>query len=132
MFKKLKTNIKNKIKEWLGITELNVKLNAYKESNNLYAKYLKNEISNNSEAITSIHRTLENVIHIGTDVRPNQYDAHSWAVVCVEGKMNLVKFIDLRNQDGREILQFLKRYEAGRHCIDAPCSGVFYDGLFKF
>jgi len=100
--------------------------------------YLRNLINNNvndishcQESVNILHNTIENIVHIGTDVyKSNQ--GHSWAIVCVEGKMNLVKFVDLNRQDGREVLDFLKRYEAGRHCIDTPYKEMFYDGLFKF
>jgi hypothetical protein len=94
-------------------------------------KYLNKEVSHFNGSIDAIHRTVENVVHIGTDVyQSNQ--GHSWAVVCVEGKMNLVKFVPLDRRDARDILDFLKRFEAGRHCIDTPYKEIFYDGLFKF
>lgn len=56
----------------------------------------------------------------------------SWAVICVEGNINIVKFIDLDTKDARDVLDFLKHFEAGRHCIDVPYKEMFYDGLFKF
>jgi len=90
-----------------------------------------NDISHCQESVNILHNTIENVVHIGTDVyKPNQ--GHSWAIICIEGKMNIVKFIDLERRDAIDVMQFLKRYEAGRHCIDTPYKEFFYDGLFKF
>lgn len=96
-------------------------------------KELKNEISHFQESVNTLHNTVENVVHIGTDVRqyPDNH-SHSWAVVCVEGKMNIVKFVDLDRKDAREIFDFLKHFEAGRHCVDAVPNRYFYEGLFKF
>jgi hypothetical protein len=76
---------------------------------------------------------VENVVYIGTDVvqHPNNYN-HSWAVICIEGNMNIVKFVDLDRKNAREILDFIKHFEAGRHCVDSPYKQMFYDGLFKF
>jgi hypothetical protein len=113
--------------------------NSFRELNNLaYSlnnntrKELKNDISYCQQGVNTLHNTVENVVHIGTDVYRQPDQGHSWAVVCVEGKMNIVKFVDLDRKDGRYILDFLKQFEAGRHCVDAPFKEFFYDGLFKF
>jgi len=91
-----------------------------------------NDISHCQDSISVLHNTIENVVHIGTDVHHNGR-THSWAVVCIEGKMNIVKFVDLERQDARGILEYLKHFEAGRHCIDTPYKEMFLDGgLFKF
>jgi len=80
-----------------------------------------------------LHNTIENVVHIGTDVRENYSNReHSWAVICIEGKINIVKFIELDRKDGREILNFLKHFEAGRHCIDTPRQELFINSMYKF
>lgn len=92
---------------------------------------LKTDISHFQESVNTLHRTVENVVHIGTDVRFNERE-HSWAVVCIEGKINIVKFVDLNRNDSRYVLDFLKQFEAGRHCVDTPHKELFYDGIFKF
>lgn len=98
--------------------------------NNNTRKDLGNQISYFQESVNTLHNTVENVVHIGTDVRVNER-GYSWAVVCIEGKMNIVKFIDLDRKNAREIFEFLKHFEAGRHCVDTPYKQMF-DGLFKF
>ena len=90
-------------------------------------KELKVDISHFQESVNTLHNTVENVVHIGTDVRENRGYGHSWAVICVEGKLNIVKFINLDRKDAREIFDFLKHFEAGRHCVDTPYKEMFYN-----
>jgi hypothetical protein len=78
-----------------------------------------------------LHNTIENICHIGTDVHYSK-TGRSWAVICIEGNLNIVKFIDLDRKCAQDILYFLKQFEAGKYCIDSPCNEIFYDGLFKF
>ena len=161
MFTKLKNKIRNKLMDWLGITLLediaiqNMKRlkeqmenkiefsntaleNMIKENKNIIEenknkiKELSEKVTYNYEAIEVLHNTIQNVVHIGTNVCPNPYSGGSWAVVCLEGKMNIVKFIDLNRGDIRHILDFLKQFEAGKHCIDAPYKEFFYNSMFKF
>jgi FtsZ-interacting cell division protein YlmF len=146
MFGKLKLKIKDKLIKFLEIDTIKRKFEHHESSNNTQYellttwinstyKDLKNEISHFQNSVNVLHDTVENVVHIGTDVkRPEyeKYDGHSWAVVCIEGKMNLVKFVDLGTSDARRVLDFLKQYEAGRHCIDTPNSQMFYLNMFKF
>ena len=120
-YKKLSNNYK----------KLNEDFESYKRINNYNIEKLNKDIFNNTSAINTLHTTIESVVHIGTDVRPYN-GGHSWAVVCIEGKMNIVKFVDLNNKYIRDILNFLKQFEAGRHCIDTPNSPIFYSELFKF
>lgn len=147
--KKFKNWLQIKLKDFLDIGNLesnfkdhetfnSIRFSDIEKDINKKSSYLRKLINNNAndishcqESVNILHNTIENVVHIGTDVyKSNQ--GHSWAVVCVEGKMNLVKFVDLNRQDGREVLDFLKRYEAGRHCIDTPYKEMFYEGFFKF
>jgi hypothetical protein len=147
----MKNWLKKKLRKWLDIDTLNSELSNLKgefSSHNkrnicdLHLLYdqisishqsLKEDISHFQQSVNTLHKTVENVVHIGTDVRNNINNReHSWAVICIEGKMNIVKFVELAREDGRYVLDFLKQFESGRHCIDAPCKEMFYDGLFKF
>ena len=105
-------------------------LNGWIDNNN---RNTRNDISHLQESIKILHNTVENVVHIGTDVREYNNDReHNWAVICVEGKVNIVKFVDLNRNDSRYVLDFLKQFEAGKHCIDTPRKELFYNGMFKF
>lgn len=92
---------------------------------------LHTNISHFQDSVNVLHNTVENVVHIGTNVDINKYN-HSWCVICIEGKINIVKFIDLDRGNVMEILSFLKRFEAGKHCIDTPYKEMFFEGMFKF
>lgn len=121
MYKILKEDI-NLIKE--KTDNINNNINSHKQ-------YINNSVKENEIAIRKIYNTVENIVNIGTDVH-RENSGHSWAVICIEGNMNIVKFIDLDRQNAREILDFLKHFEVGRHCIDTPYKEMFYNGLFKF
>jgi len=94
-------------------------------------KDLHSKVSDNKEDIDIIHNTIRNVVSVGADVVPNVMNAErSWAVVCIEGDYNIVKFIDLRGVDYRNILNFLKQYEGSRMVIDAP-TFTYFEEAFK-
>ena len=148
--KSFKNWLRIKLKEFLdiGVLESNFKdhetFNSIRFSDiesdaydkNSYLRKLINDNVNNishcQESVNILHNTIENVVHIGTDVTINPDYGRSWSVVCIEGKMNIVKFVDLDRRDGMEVLRFLKQFEAGKHCVDAPRKEFFYEGIFKF
>jgi len=146
---KFKNWLRFKLRDFLGVGDIESNFKDHETFNSIrfsdiesdihdkttYLRKLINEnakyISHFQNSVNVLHNTVENVVHIGTDVcKPDQ--GHSWAVVCIEGKMNIVKFVDLNRQDARGILEYLKHFEAGRHCIDTPYKEMFMEGLFKF
>lgn len=146
MFKKLKVKIRKQLRLYLGIKDLEQELIDYKKETNKnifnHERNLqwcseqfdihKKQISQFDDKVETIHNTVENIVHIGTDIK--QYSnnrEYSWAVICIEGKMNIVKFVDLDRNNAIDILHFLKQFEAGSYCIDTPCKGMFND-LWKF
>lgn len=141
---KFKLWLKSKLKSYLDIDENKQILDDYINENNKNIQAFKNSVrldinhfykrhQHNEEAIKILHNTIENVVHIGTDVRENYNNReHSWAVICIEGNINIVKFVELNRNDAREIMNFLKHFEGGSHCIDTPRKEMFYDGMFKF
>lgn len=143
---KIKTYIRNKLIRFLGIDKLNENFNNHIKNNiesfgeqastiyrvnTITRNDLTKQIQHFQESVNVLHNTVENVIHIGTDVRMDGYN-HSWAVICIEGKMNIVKFVDLGDRDARCVLDFLKRFEGGRHCVDTPSKGFLDNAIFKF
>lgn len=89
-------------------------------------RYLGNSISNVSKDCNIVKNTLRNVVSVGSDIERGN-DNRSWAVVCIEGNYNVVKFYDLHGQDYRTMLDFLKQFEGSRMCIDAPRGCMFED-----
>ena len=137
---------RKKAREFLGISDFENKVIKYMGANNVDIDDLHNEIDMNDHKLNQklnfeidgqdarievLHNTIENVVHIGTDVDVHQRE-HSWAVICIEGKTNIVKFVSLNRDNMMDIMRFLKQFEAGRHCIDTPYKQMFEDGLFKF
>ena len=45
---------------------------------------------------------------------------HSWAVVCIAGKPEYVKFIPLNYDTAKDVLRFLKQFEYSNKVIDSP------------
>ena len=116
-----------KLRKFLGVDDVESKITKlsrgmeYNQKSNIsYHDHLRDRINNHSDKINAIHKTLESVVDIGTDVCKSSYDSHSWAVVCIEGRVNMVKFVDLSGRDAHSVMDFLKQFEAGRHCIDSP------------
>lgn len=90
-----------------------------------------NAVRNNREDIDILHNTIKSVVSIGADVIPNRGNERSWAVICIEGNYNVVKFVDFHGADYRYIMDFLKQFEGSRMVIDAPNPRMF-ESSFKF
>lgn len=123
----IKLKIKRKLKSFLDIYSLedvvkenrrSVARDIYNHENNI--KWLQEQLADANEKIDALHKTVSSVVSIGADVTTPYDNRGSWAVICIEGNYNIVKFVDLRGQYGRDILQFLKQFETGRYVIDAP------------
>jgi len=95
------------------------------------SKDLYSKVSDNREDIEILHNTIKSVVSVGADVVPNQGNERSWAVICIEGNYNIVKFIDMRGTDYRYIMDFLKQFEGSRMVVDAPNPRMF-ESMFKF
>ena len=59
---------------------------------------------------------------------------HSWAVVCIAGKPEYVKFIPLSGADARTVIDFLKHLHYSKRIVDSPLGfrhmldDYFYEG----
>ena len=47
-------------------------------------------------------------------------DDHSWAVICIAGRPEYVKFLPLKHKDTMEIVRFLKQFQYSNKVIDSP------------
>lgn len=65
-----------------------------------------------------IQKLVTPLFDIGTDV--GFRDDHSWAVVCIKGKPEYVKFVPLEHRDAKEVMDFLKHYQRSNHIVDSP------------
>ena len=93
-------------------------------STNNDVSYVEQKLKLVQEELDIVKNTLRNIVSVGADVVPINRES-SWAVVCIEGNCNIVKFIDLKGKDFHYILNFLKQYEGSRMCIDAPPPNMF-------
>lgn len=125
---KLKNWIGLKLSEFLGIHDINNAIEYFARNTNRELNGIRRDVNTHSNKIDAIYTTLESVVHIGTDIDTRPYPNHSWAVVCIEGRVNMIKFVNLNNRDARGVMDFLKQFEAGRHCIDTP-NRYFMDNL---
>lgn len=139
MFKKLKSRLRLRLIKYLGIDNINVELNELKTNlDKCYAHtdYMhslnKRRITSYEDKFNSLHRTIQEVVKVGVDV--DYPTSHSWAVVCYNHTPNtsVVKFIPLYEYDGREITEFLKRFDAGSFKIDTPFKFIEEDLLYDW
>lgn len=70
---------------------------------------------------------MNSICDVGTDVGFKSSD-HSWAIICVHGKMDYVKFVDMSQADIRSIANFLKRFEYSNRVTDSPLG---YKNIFE-
>ena len=74
---------------------------------------------------------MNSICDVGTDVGFKSSD-HSWAVICVHGKMDYVKFVDMSHRDIQEIARFLKNFEYSNRVTDSPIhKNIFEDAIMR-
>lgn len=126
--------LKEKIKQWLFKDELD-KLNSKIKRLDSNYDWLKTVTANSvdmfnkakgdcndaTEICKQLQKTINNVCDVGVDVgfRDNY---HSWAVICVHGKTEFVKFMPFNQSDIYTIRKFLKQFEycKDRVRVDSP------------
>lgn len=64
------------------------------------------------------YTTLEKTLNLGVDIAIRDHD--SWAVICVQGRTDYVKFLKLPSNDIREIQLFLRKFQMANQIVDAP------------
>lgn len=135
MFNNLKNKLRVKVIDWLKLDRIDELTERIHKDELSYSKFvydMEKDLDEKGNQIEALNRTLQSVVSLGADVVRNEYKHNgSWAVVCIEGKHNIVKFINLYGADYRYILDFLKQFECSRRVIDAP-PGVMFEDKFVF
>jgi len=73
-----------------------------------------------NEGIEKANHLVSSMLDLGVDVHRGEENP-SWAVICISGKPEYVKFVSFSNKDGRHVLDFLKQFEnTNRRVVDAP------------
>lgn len=130
--------LKERIKKWLFYDEMKKLVSLEEAYESLYVTYeevkswyhaadrmytLSHEAKVNCEAsqkeLVECKKLLNQICDVGVDVGFTN-EEHSWAVVCVAGKPEYVKFIPLNNKDARSVINFLKQFQYSRYVIDSP------------
>lgn len=122
----MKSKITNWLKKTLGITKI--------EEENKYLRtqveFLQETHIKDLERISSLNNTIDkhnvqignllSLVEIGVDVNIERKRGRGWAVICLNGKSDYVKFVDLAEKDIRGIRDFISSYEGTKKTIDAP------------
>lgn len=110
---KLKDQIRNKLRTWLFETELKDL-----QKSTIQMEIARNQYSDAYRLVNDCHQLMNSIIDVGTDI--HLYDDHSWAVVCIKGHPEYVKFIPLSHKDARGVLDFLKHFKYSDRVVDSP------------
>ena len=137
---KLKEKLRNKLKKWLfadEIKRIQILETCYKDqidwckdradesyriSERARLSYQRSE-----KEVEECRKLLTQLVDIGVDVGFHT-EEHSWAVICIAGKQEYVKFLPLNSGDARDVLRFLKQFEYSRQVIDSP---IAFKGMLK-
>ena len=94
-------------------------------------QHLEKELFCYNSKLNKLNLTLKSVVNIGVDIDYYHKNEHSWAVVCIGGDMKVVKFMDLKRKDAREVMCILESFSCANHVVDSPPMYMF-DDIFKF
>lgn len=116
------------LEERLNKLEQNIlnSLEEYEASKNL-CNIARNNLNNSTKSLEDCRKTMNSICDVGVDIGFRSKD-HSWAVICVHGKVDYVKFVPMGHNDVMDITRFLKRYEYSNKIIDSPFA---YRGLIN-
>lgn len=110
-------DVESEVSRISGLSNQNKdKINSVRRSTNS----MRSQLDDTSKAMSDVYKTVESVVSLGADIQPNSHHDRSWAVICVEGKMNIVKFLPLDHRDARDMLQYLRRFKTSKSVIDTP------------
>lgn len=125
---KIKDKIRDKLRQWLFSEELSKFESAeqnYKDAEKLYNRSklwldgARNEYECYAKMANDCHHLMNSMMDVGIDVGFSS-DDHSWAVVCIKGHPEYVKFISLSHKDARDVMDFLKRFRYSNRVVDSP------------
>lgn len=120
--------ITNKLKAWLFKDELEQFEEAKNEYERLNGRLLesmrafimaKEAYSDAQKLAADSYKLVNSLMDVGVDIEYPP-DDHSWAVVCIKGRPEYVKFIPLDHKDIRDVMNFLKHFEYSNRVVDFP------------
>ena len=66
----------------------------------------------------------QSITNVGVDIDCNR---HSWAVICIDGRPEYVKFVDLTGAEARDIKSFVNQFGKKKAVVDSPFGSPFRD-----
>ena len=108
--------LKSKFKAWLFKDEIALFTECITQAKKDYMEAQSAYIAAQHEFNES-RELINSMMDVGVDVC---YYEQSWAVVCVQGHPEYVKFMPLSSNDARSLLEFLKRFRKSNVVVDAP------------
>jgi hypothetical protein len=127
--------LKNKIKNWLFKEDLQ---NLQNEMDNI-SRMFDTSIDRLREArdyyldaqssARSVHQMMTEMLNVGIDIHLKE--PHSWAVICIKGKPEYIKFINLGNDNktAREIMMWLRQFEGSNITVNSPFTNYFKEEI---
>ena len=113
------------LRNWLfkkEISDIN-RLLTYKEQSRQYIEEARSYYQNASQSYHMAHELITNCLDVGID---HGIRSSSWAVICVKGKPETVRFMQLEARDARELTIYLKSLNGANLVFDSPFSKDFY------
>lgn len=136
-----------KVKQWLRQWLFKEEINRFNEETEKMKKFqsqlsqahmnlalANSKIEAAINSIENMRKLIGSICEIGTDidiVRPSDYN-NNWAVICVHGKMDYVKFIPMAQPDIRSISEFLKQFKYSNRVIDTPMKCVIENDILRW
>lgn len=102
--------LKYKIKNWLREEVFKEELGSIKS--------MKLQCKNTLNEVNEMKSLYQQITNIGVDV--DCHDKNSWAIVCIDGHPEYIKFVDLKGSEARDIENFLRRFEKSNVVVDSP------------
>lgn len=118
---KLKEKLRNKLKKWLFADEIQ-RINSIEKTVEDAVHRIRIasvQLDSAEKEVEECRKLLTQFVDIGVDVGFHTED-HSWAVICIAGHPEYVKFLPLETRDARGVLDFLKQFQYSRQVIDSP------------
>jgi len=130
--------IMNKLREWLRNWMLADELREFAQAKEDYKKAEKFSRVSEGRYLAAMkiaddcRKMMNSITDVGVDVGFHSVD-HSWAVVCIQGRPEYVKFVPLEHRDATDVLRFLKQFEYSNKVIDSPFAfkGMVKDYIMK-
>lgn len=120
--------LKEKLKNWLfadEIQRINIIEKTIEDSVHRFRmasvqlNNAENQLHSAEKEVEECRRLITQLIDIGVDVGFHT-EEHSWAVICIAGHPEYVKFLPLTHRDARGVLDFLKQFQYSRQVVDSP------------